>query len=148
MKSPMNVNLGLTWQHRGGFFAGAGWTWRANMSSRDEFLPAFTNGAGDRMDIVGRIGYHPGVRVYAPPPPAAASAAAAGGAAEPPAHGPRALPAVHGGCRRIVNGERRRAGSGWRRADLRVERAGRFAHQRVRRADAVDGADGRKGRCR
>jgi outer membrane protein OmpA-like peptidoglycan-associated protein len=69
MKSPLNVNLGLTWQHRGGFFAGAGWTWRANMRSRDEFLPAFTNGAGDKMDIVGRIGYHPGVRVYAPPPP-------------------------------------------------------------------------------
>jgi outer membrane protein OmpA-like peptidoglycan-associated protein len=70
MKSPLNVNLGLTWQHRGGFFAGAGWTWRANMNARDEFLSAFTNGAGDQMDIVGRIGYHPGVRVYAPPPAA------------------------------------------------------------------------------
>jgi outer membrane protein OmpA-like peptidoglycan-associated protein len=69
MKSPLTMNLGLTWQHRGGFFAGAGWTWRANMNSRDEFLPAFTNGAGDKMDIVGRIGYHPGVRIYAPPPP-------------------------------------------------------------------------------
>ena len=29
----------------------------------------YTNGAGDRMDIVGRIGYHPGVRIYVPPPP-------------------------------------------------------------------------------
>lgn len=71
MKSPVNVNLGLTWQHRSGFFAGAGWTWRTNMRARDEFLPRFTNGAGDRMDVVGRIGYHPGVRVYAPPPPPA-----------------------------------------------------------------------------
>jgi outer membrane protein OmpA-like peptidoglycan-associated protein len=69
MKSPLNVNIGLTWQHRGGFFAGAGWTWRANMNSRDEFVAAATNGAGDKMDIVGRIGYHPGVRVYAPSPP-------------------------------------------------------------------------------
>jgi outer membrane protein OmpA-like peptidoglycan-associated protein len=69
MKSPVNLNLGLTWQHRNGFFAGAGWTWRTNMRARDEFLQQFTNGAGDRMDIVGRIGYHPGVRVYAPPPP-------------------------------------------------------------------------------
>ncbi len=69
MKSPVNVNLGLTWQHRNGFFAGAGWTWRANMNSRDEFLSSFTNGAGDKMDVVGRIGYHPGVRVYVPPPP-------------------------------------------------------------------------------
>jgi len=69
MKSPVNVNLGLTWQHRNGFFAGAGWTWRANMRARDQFLALSTNGAGDRMDIVGRIGYHPGVRVYTPPPP-------------------------------------------------------------------------------
>ena len=68
MKSPVNVNLGVTWQHRKGFFAGAGWTWRANMRSRDEFRPS-TNGAGDRMDIVGRIGYHPGARIYVAPPP-------------------------------------------------------------------------------
>jgi outer membrane protein OmpA-like peptidoglycan-associated protein len=69
MKSPVNVNLGLTWQHRHGFFAGAGWTWRPTVDPRDEFLALSTNGAGDRMDVVGRIGYHPGVRVYAPPPP-------------------------------------------------------------------------------
>jgi outer membrane protein OmpA-like peptidoglycan-associated protein len=69
MKPPVNVNVGLTWQHRNGFFAGAGWTWRATMRSRDEFVQRSTNGAGDRMDIVGRIGYHPGVRVFVPPPP-------------------------------------------------------------------------------
>ena len=34
-----------------------------------DFLSQYTNGAGDKMDIVGRIGYHPGVRVYVPPPP-------------------------------------------------------------------------------
>jgi peptidoglycan-associated lipoprotein len=42
------------------------------MDRRDDFLTQYTNGAGDQMDIVGRIGYHPGVRVYvapAPPPP-------------------------------------------------------------------------------
>jgi len=71
MKSPINVNLGLTWQHRNGFFAGAGWTWRPTVDARSEFLSQYTNGAGDRMDVVGRIGYHPGVRVYAPPPPSA-----------------------------------------------------------------------------
>jgi outer membrane protein OmpA-like peptidoglycan-associated protein len=69
MKSPVNVNLGLTWQHRNGFFAGAGWTWRPTVDKRSDFLGQYTNGAGDRMDIVGRIGYHPGVRVYVPPPP-------------------------------------------------------------------------------
>jgi outer membrane protein OmpA-like peptidoglycan-associated protein len=76
MKSPVNVNVGLTWQHRNGFFAGAGWTWRASMRARNEFLPRFTNGAGDRMDVVGRIGYHPGVRVFVPPPAPAGPAPA------------------------------------------------------------------------
>jgi peptidoglycan-associated lipoprotein len=79
VKSPVNFNLGLTWQHANGFFAGLGWTYRFTVDKRDEFLTPYTNGAGDRMDIVGRIGYHPGVRVYVappppPPPPAAAPA--------------------------------------------------------------------------
>jgi len=72
INSPVNIDLGLTWQGSNGFFAGLGWTWRPNMDSRDDFLTQFTNGAGDRMDVVGRIGYHPGVRIYvapAPPPP-------------------------------------------------------------------------------
>jgi outer membrane protein OmpA-like peptidoglycan-associated protein len=92
MKSPINVNLGLTWQHRGGFFAGAGWTWRANMNARAEFLPAFTNGAGDRMDVVGRIGYHPGVRAYAPPPPPPPMPV------PPPAAAPNRPPTVRARC--------------------------------------------------
>jgi outer membrane protein OmpA-like peptidoglycan-associated protein len=87
--SPVDVNLGLTWQARNGFFAGAGWTWRVNMDARDQFFSQYTNGAGDRMDIVGRIGYHPGVRVYvapAPPPP-------------PPPPAPRNQPpTVHARC--------------------------------------------------
>jgi outer membrane protein OmpA-like peptidoglycan-associated protein len=69
VKSPFNVNLGLTWQGANGVFAGVGWTWRATMDTRDEFLTQYTNGAGDKMDVVGRIGYHPGVRVYYVPPP-------------------------------------------------------------------------------
>ena len=89
IKSPVDVTLGLTWQAHSGFFAGAGWTWRVNMDSRDTFLSQYTNGAGDRMDIVGRIGYHPGVRVYvapAPPPP-------------PPPPAPRNQPpTVHARC--------------------------------------------------
>jgi peptidoglycan-associated lipoprotein len=82
-QSPVNLNLGLTWQHPKGFFAGAGWTWRTNMDKRDEFLAQYTNGAGDKMDIVGRIGYHPGVRIYVPPPP------------PPPPPPPAAAPAPH-----------------------------------------------------
>ena len=69
MKSPVNLNLGLTWQHRNGFFAGLGWTYRFTVDKRDEFLSQYENGAGDRMDIVGRIGFHPGVRIYVAPPP-------------------------------------------------------------------------------
>ncbi|MEO6238298.1 MAG: OmpA family protein, partial [Vicinamibacterales bacterium] len=80
VKNPVNFNLGLTWQGKGGIFAGLGWTYRFTVDKREEYLGQYTNGAGDRMDIVGRIGYHPGVRVYVappppPPPPAPAPAA-------------------------------------------------------------------------
>ena len=69
---------------RNGFFAGARLDLpvhgrQAQLSTSSQY----TNGAGDRMDIVGRIGFHPGVRIYVPPPPPAAAAAAAG---RPPAH--------------------------------------------------------------
>jgi peptidoglycan-associated lipoprotein len=69
VKSPVQIDLGLTYQHHNGFFAGAGWTYRPTVDSRDKYLSQFGNGAGDKMDIVGRIGYHPGVRVYVAPPP-------------------------------------------------------------------------------
>ena len=69
VKNPVNFNLGLTWQGKGGIFAGLGWTYRFTVDKREEYLGQYTNGAGDRMDIVGRIGYHPGVRVYVAPPP-------------------------------------------------------------------------------
>jgi len=83
VKSPVDFNLGLTWQGSNGFFAGLGWTYRFTVDKRDEFLSPYTNGAGDRMDIVGRIGYHPGVRVYVPPPP------------PPPPPTPQAAPRAH-----------------------------------------------------
>jgi len=69
LRSPVDLGLGLTWQGKNGVFAGVGWTWRLTMDSRDSFLSGPTNGAGDKMDIVGRIGYHPGVRIYVAPPP-------------------------------------------------------------------------------
>jgi outer membrane protein OmpA-like peptidoglycan-associated protein len=72
VKNPLNFNVGLTWQGQNGIFAGLGWTYRFTVDKREEYLGNYTNGAGDRMDIVGRIGYHPGVRIYvapAPPPP-------------------------------------------------------------------------------
>jgi outer membrane protein OmpA-like peptidoglycan-associated protein len=69
IKNPVDLNLGLTFQAHNGFFAGLGWTYRFTVDKREEFLSQYTNGAGDRMDIVGRIGFHPGVRIYVPPPP-------------------------------------------------------------------------------
>ncbi len=91
VKSPVDFNLGLTWQHANGFFAGLGWTYRFTVDKRDEFLSPYTNGAGDRMDIVGRIGYHPGVRVYVPPPPPAPPPA-------PPAAPANRPPTVRASC--------------------------------------------------
>jgi peptidoglycan-associated lipoprotein len=81
VRSPVDLNLGLTWQGANGVFAGAGWTWRMTMDTRDHFLSQYTNGAGDKMDLVVRVGYHPGVRIYVPPPPPPPPAPAA-----PPAH--------------------------------------------------------------
>jgi outer membrane protein OmpA-like peptidoglycan-associated protein len=69
IQSPVQIDLGLTWQAQSGFFAGAGWTWRPTVDTRDQYLNEYTNGAGDKMDIVGRIGYHPGTRIYVAPPP-------------------------------------------------------------------------------
>jgi outer membrane protein OmpA-like peptidoglycan-associated protein len=69
VNSPVDLNLGVTWQGKNGAFAGLGWTYRFTVDKRDEFLSGSTNGTGDRMDIVGRVGYHPGVRVYVPPSP-------------------------------------------------------------------------------
>jgi outer membrane protein OmpA-like peptidoglycan-associated protein len=83
IKNPVDLNLGLTWQARNGFFAGFGWTYRFTVDKRDEFLSQYENGAGDRMDIVGRIGFHPGVRIYVPPPP------------PPPPPAPPAAPRAH-----------------------------------------------------
>jgi len=68
LKSPVQIDLGMTYQHPHGFFAGVGWTYRPTVNARSDYLSTATSGAGDRMDIVGRIGYHPGVRIYVPPP--------------------------------------------------------------------------------
>ncbi len=63
--------VGLTWQGKGGFFAGAGANWRFGMDGRDAAGSEFGNVSGDNFGFQARIGYHPGVRVYTPPPPPA-----------------------------------------------------------------------------
>jgi peptidoglycan-associated lipoprotein len=68
-KSPVGLGLGATWTSAKGFFAGAGFTYdMVNGKSRSNFGP-FENEGGDYFSGQVRIGYHPGVRIYAPPPP-------------------------------------------------------------------------------
>ena len=69
------VTLGLTYQHKNGFFAGAGVSWNVPRQARNT---AFSEGGedpkADYWDWQFRIGYHPGVRIYVPPPPPPAPA--------------------------------------------------------------------------
>jgi outer membrane protein OmpA-like peptidoglycan-associated protein len=64
------ATLGLTYQAKNGFFAGAGVSWNFPTLSRNTaFAENGENPSGDYVDWQFRIGYHPGVRVYVPPPP-------------------------------------------------------------------------------
>jgi outer membrane protein OmpA-like peptidoglycan-associated protein len=64
------ANVGLTWQHRSGFFIGGGLAWNFPMKDRQDFRSDEPDEkSSDFVDWQIRIGYHPGVRVYVPPPP-------------------------------------------------------------------------------
>src|SRR3954466_4239871 len=76
------ATLGLTFQARNGFFAGAGVSWNAPSRSRNGSFTDEPDVLGDYYDMQFRVGYHPGVKVYTPPPPPPAPAAPA----PPPAH--------------------------------------------------------------
>ena len=62
------ATLGLTFQAKNGFFAGAGVSWNVPTLGRDARFTDTTE-FGDYVDWQFRIGYHPGVKVYVPPPP-------------------------------------------------------------------------------
>ena len=62
------ATLGLTFQAKNGFFAGAGVSWNFPTLVRDGRFTDTTE-FGDYVDWQFRIGYHPGVKVYVPPPP-------------------------------------------------------------------------------
>jgi outer membrane protein OmpA-like peptidoglycan-associated protein len=64
------LTLGVTYQAKGGFFAGAGLSWNFPTLARNTaFSENGDNPSGDYWDWQFRIGYHPGVRIYVPPPP-------------------------------------------------------------------------------
>jgi outer membrane protein OmpA-like peptidoglycan-associated protein len=76
------ATLGLTFQARNGFFAGAGVSWNVPSRARSASFTDEPDVLGDYYDMQFRVGYHPGVKVYTPPPP-------------PPAPAPPAAPAPH-----------------------------------------------------
>ena len=107
VKSPIDVNLGLTWQHTNGFFVG-GATWSPAVDSRDTFV-VYANGAGDRWTSWGASAITRAfdLRAAACRHPTAASAAAG---AEPSADGAR--PAIRArSTSGSLDGHRDRAGS-------------------------------------
>jgi outer membrane protein OmpA-like peptidoglycan-associated protein len=60
--------LGLTWQHRNGFFVGGGASWNIPTENRDNYRTD-EDQSGDFVDYQFRVGFHPGVRRYVAPPP-------------------------------------------------------------------------------
>ena len=62
------ATLGLTFQSKKGFFASAGVSWNLPTRARSASFTDEPDVIGDYYDMQFRIGYHPGVRVYAPPP--------------------------------------------------------------------------------
>jgi outer membrane protein OmpA-like peptidoglycan-associated protein len=63
------ATLGLTFQAKNGFFAGAGLSWNVPSRARNGSFTDEADVLGDYYDMQFRIGYHPGVKVYVPPPP-------------------------------------------------------------------------------
>ena len=67
-KAPVDLDIGLTYQHRSGFFLGAGMSWSPRTDARANYGD-YGNVGGDNLGFQARLGYHPGVRIYVPPPP-------------------------------------------------------------------------------
>jgi outer membrane protein OmpA-like peptidoglycan-associated protein len=64
------LTAGATYQHRSGFFLGAGLSWNFGTEDRSNFNTD-DDQSGDFVDWQFRVGYHPGVPRYVPPPPPA-----------------------------------------------------------------------------
>ena len=79
----LTVAFGGTWQHRSGFFAGAGLSYRLGLESRSDAMPGFSDNSLDALGAQFRIGFSPG-RKPAPPPAAAPAPTPAPVAPAPP----------------------------------------------------------------
>jgi outer membrane protein OmpA-like peptidoglycan-associated protein len=69
LQRAVDANIGLTWQGRSGVFAGVGLSWAIPHEGRSLFGD-FEDEPGDSLGVQLRLGYHPGVRTFAPIPPA------------------------------------------------------------------------------
>lgn len=67
VKSPADAMVGLQWNAPSGWYVGAGIN--ASLVHGDRLDIGRISKTGDRLGLLVRIGYHPGVNVYAPPPP-------------------------------------------------------------------------------
>ena len=63
------ATFGFTAQAKNGFFGGVGVSWNVPSAARNSAFTDTTDVLGDYYDWQVRIGYHPGVKTYAPPPP-------------------------------------------------------------------------------
>jgi len=70
IRKTQTATVGVVWQARNGFFAGAGVNWNFPGQSRSGF-GSEGDQTGDYVDYQVRLGFHPGTRVYVPalPPP-------------------------------------------------------------------------------
>jgi outer membrane protein OmpA-like peptidoglycan-associated protein len=68
VRRPFELFVGAHYQAANGLYFGAGGLWNTNLRDRNN-LPADEDSTGDSMGIQVRIGYHPGVRAWAPPAP-------------------------------------------------------------------------------
>ena len=67
LQNKTHFTAGLTWQSRKGLFLGTAANWDVPVDNRDEF--GYSGNSLDKFSMQFRVGYHPGVGVYAPPPP-------------------------------------------------------------------------------
>ena len=66
-QSPADAMVGLQWNAASGLYVGAGLN--ASLVHDDRMDAGRPSKTGDRLGFLVRVGYHPGVNVYAPPPP-------------------------------------------------------------------------------
>ena len=69
LDSRMNAAFGVTWLTGTGLSLGVGLNYRFGLDQRSDVSASYGDVSGDAWGIQLRVGFHPGVRLYAPPAP-------------------------------------------------------------------------------